>query len=159
METYDYYDAVRSDILMVLKDDADYYRDDLGYDDDYEDYTNDVDFDSLYDKLWIHDAVTGNASGSYTFNAWQAEEYLCHNMDLLSEAISEFGGELGNAVEQGAEYCDVTIRCYVLSQVLSELCDEWNEDNNERWALAKEREAAEEEESEEEEAEEDAEML
>lgn len=68
--------------------------------------------------------MTGNASGSYTFNTWQAEEYLCHNMDLLEEACAEFGEDVGNAVECGAEYCDVTIRCYLLSGAISDALDE-----------------------------------
>ena len=52
--------------------------------------------EALFDTLWAHDSVTGNGSGSYTFNAWRAEEYLCHNWDLMQEAMSEFGvTELG----------------------------------------------------------------
>lgn len=35
--------------------------------------------EQLRDDLWACDSVTGNASGSYTFNAWQAEENICHN--------------------------------------------------------------------------------
>ena len=35
------------------------------------------------------DSVTGNASGSYTFSAWQAEENLCHNFELLTDALEE----------------------------------------------------------------------
>ena len=70
------------------------------------------------DELWIDDSVTGNASGSYTFNMWQAEENLCHNMDELEEACNEFGQDIGEAIKQGAEYCDVTIRCYLLSRAI-----------------------------------------
>ena len=46
--------------------------------------------ESLYDDLWTVDSVTGNASGSYTFNRAEAEEYVNDNSDLLREAISEF---------------------------------------------------------------------
>lgn len=80
------------------------------------------------DELWNDDGVTGNASGSYTFNAWQAEEYLCHNMDELSDACEEFGQDIGEAVKQGAEYCDVTIRCYLLGQAISAAIDELEEE-------------------------------
>ena len=55
------------------------------------------------DNLWVDDSVTGNASGSYTCNAWNAEENLCHNMDELEEACNEFGQDIGEAVKQGVE--------------------------------------------------------
>lgn len=68
-------------------------------------------------------SVTGNASGSYTFSTWQAEENLCHNFELLTEALTEFGYDL-SYLEKGAEACDVTIRCYLLGQAISEVLDE-----------------------------------
>ena len=77
--------------------------------------------DDLYDDLFIEDSITGNASGSYTFNAWQAEEFLIHNMDLLIEACEMFGQDIGEAIKKGPEHCDVTIRCYLLSPALEEL--------------------------------------
>ena len=80
------------------------------------------------DELWINDSVTGNASGSYTFSTWQAEENLCHNMDELENACDEFGQDIGEAVKQGAEYCDVTIRCYLLGQAISAALDELEEE-------------------------------
>ena len=80
------------------------------------------------DELWVDDSVTGNGSGSYTFNTWQAEENLCHNMDELKEACTEFGQDIGEAVKQGAEYCDVTIRCYLLGQAISAALDELEEE-------------------------------
>lgn len=79
------------------------------------------------DDLWIDDSVTGNGSGSYTFSTWQAEENLCHNMDQLEEACDEFGQDIGEAIKQGAEYCDVTIRCYLLSLAISAAIDELEE--------------------------------
>ena len=80
------------------------------------------------DWLWTADEVTGNASGSYTFNTWQAEENLCHNMDELEDACDEFGQDIGEAVKHGAEYCDVTIRCYLLGQAISAALDELEEE-------------------------------
>lgn len=84
----------------------------------------------LYERMFIDDAITGNASGSYTYNTWKAEEYICHNMDLLREAVEEFGGDVGDAVERGAEYCDVTIRCYLLGQALAEVIEEVENEND-----------------------------
>ena len=77
----------------------------------------------LNDTLFTCDDVTGNASGSYTFNTWTAEEYLCHNFGLLEEALTDFGCDV-NYLGRGAEACDVTIRCYLLGQAISEVLDE-----------------------------------
>lgn len=80
--------------------------------------------EQLRDDLWACDSVTGNASGSYTFNAWQAEENICHNQDLFAEACDEFGSDAAELLRKGAEACDVTIRCYLLPQAISAALDE-----------------------------------
>lgn len=112
MEKYNYYDAVREDIRRYIED-------------------NEIEVNAenreeieerLNDELFVNDSVTGNASGSYTFNTWMAEEYLCHNLDLLAEACEDFGST-PNILED-AEGCDVTIRCYILSQCISDVLDE-----------------------------------
>lgn len=113
-DSYDYEQAVKDDVRYWIDEHIDF--------DDWDDW-DDL-RDHVYDECWVDDGVTGNASGSYTFNAWRAEINLCHNMDLLEEAADEFGGDLGEWVERGAEYCDVSIRCYLLS---SAVCDVINE--------------------------------
>lgn len=80
--------------------------------------------EKLNNDLWICDSVTGNGSGSYTCDAWEAEENICHNLDLLEEALDEFGSDKGYLLENGAEAADVTIRCYLLSSAISEVLDE-----------------------------------
>lgn len=82
--------------------------------------------DKLYNAFWTEDSVTGNGSGSYFFNRAEAEEAICHNLDLLGEAIRDFGCDV-DVLKSGAEACDVTIRCYLLGQVLSEVLDELEE--------------------------------
>ena len=80
-------------------------------------------FEPCYDQLWITDSVTGNASGSYTFNAWQAGEYVESNMGLAIAAFREFGSleDFAKRVDgKEWEFIDVTIRCYLLSEVLTE---------------------------------------
>ena len=82
--------------------------------------------EQLRDDLWVCDSVTGNGSGSYTFNRWTAETYICHNLDLLAEAVEEFGGNM-DVLKDGAEACDVTIRCYLLAQAIAAALDEVEE--------------------------------
>ena len=121
MERYDYLEAIKYDIKEYVLENHLLAR----YDDrdELELYLNDT--------LWIEDSVTGNGSGSYTFNSWKAEEYLCHNLDLLGEALREFGCDAGYLSEHGAEAADVTIRCYLLGQAISEVLDEeWVEKEN-----------------------------
>ena len=92
-----------------------------------EEEIEDLDSEELYDLLWTEDSVTGNGSGSYTFNTWKAEEYICHNMDLVQEAYEEFGYE-GIPKDTGAEAMDVTIRCYLLRQAIEEALEELKEE-------------------------------
>lgn len=80
--------------------------------------------EDLYDELWVCDSVTGNASGSYYRSTWKAEEAICHNWDILTEALSEFCCNDYNPIEKGAEWCDVTIRCYLLGECLHAALDE-----------------------------------
>ncbi len=112
--TYDYLSEETNDILAYIHDELNLEEFDTI--EELEEYLN--------ENLWTVDGVTGNASGSYTFSTWQAEEYIAHNMDLLEEACEEFGRDMGEAVKNGAEYCDVTIRCYLLSQAIGNALDE-----------------------------------
>ena len=85
----------------------------------------------LYDDLWIVDGVTGNASGSYTFNTWGAREYVLDNMELLQEMIAEFDIDSDTIVEKFINDCwewfDVSIRCYLLGQAIASALDELEE--------------------------------
>lgn len=93
---YNYLEAVTADVLDYINENNITVTNE----------TRDEVEQQLNDDLWACDSVTGNASGSYTFNAWQAEENICHNQDLFAEA------------------CDVTIRCYLLPQAISAALDE-----------------------------------
>lgn len=86
--------------------------------------------EALNDELWVCDHVTGNASGSYTFSTWQAEEYLAHNWGVLEEACAEFGADMGEEVKKGAENADVLIRCYFLGAAIDEVLPDFEEDFN-----------------------------
>lgn len=114
MERYDYREAMREDIYNYIREGID-LSDWCGKRCKLE--------EALYDQLWITDSVTGNASGSYTFSTYRAEEYIAHNWDLLEEALRELGGT-ESPIEMGAEWCDVTIRCYLLGDCISEVLDD-----------------------------------
>lgn len=121
MEKYDYLEAVTNDVKEYINSEIE--MSDYSDRDELEEYLN--------EHLWTCDSVTGNASGSYTFNTWRAEENLCHNLDLLGEAMAEFGGDASDILES-AESCDVTIRCYLLGQAISAALDElWEEPEEE----------------------------
>lgn len=118
MTTYNYLEAVTDDVREYIKNEI-----------DRTEWTGDREGleEHLNDTLFVDDSVTGNGSGSYTFNTWKAEENLCHNMDLLAEALEEFGDDL-SYLKMGAEACDVTIRCYLLGQAVAEVLDELEND-------------------------------
>lgn len=117
---YDYLEAVKADVKQYIEDNLDIENDILNG--EFED--KDAIEEYLNDTLWAADSVTGNASGSYTFNAYEAEENLCHNLDLLGEALREFGNGPEYLIENGAEAADVTIRCYLLGQAVAEVLEE-----------------------------------
>lgn len=116
MEKYNYLEAVKEDVKNYIEEHEIKVTAD-----------NRVEVEEhLNDELFINDSVTGNASGSYTFNAWRAEENLCHNLDLLKEALGAFCCALSTL--DSAESCDVTIRCYLLGQAIAEVLDEMEEE-------------------------------
>ena len=118
MEKYNYFEAVKNAVLDYINENeikvTTSNKEELA--------------EQLHDDLWANDSVTGNGSGSYFFNTWKAEEALCHNLDLLGEACEEFGST-ADLLKDGAEACDVTIRCYLLPQAISEALDELEEDD------------------------------
>ena len=114
MERYDYYKAVKEDAIDAIIESVNWNG---------VEYLEDE--DRIYNDLWVDDGVTGNGSGSYTFSSWEAEENVCHNLDLLGEALSEFGCD--GMKMNGGEWADVTIRCYVLGQVVGDAIEEARE--------------------------------
>lgn len=115
---YDYYEAVKQDVKNYIDNEITLS--------DYDD--KDELFQYLEAELWVNDDVTGNGSGSYTFNRWDAEENLCHNWDILEEIAKDWGTTSLDFFNP--EALDVTIRCYFLNDAISEVLDEM-EDNGE----------------------------
>ena len=122
MEKYDYLKAVKEDVSNFISNEIEPTQ--------FEDL--DALREYLNDELFCNDSVTGNGSGSYTFSTWKAEEYLCHNLDLLSEALEEFGSDV-SILKDGPEACDVTIRCYLLARAIDEVLPEKSWENFEEF--------------------------
>lgn len=118
---YNYRENVKDDCVEAIREWLSYHKDET------EGMSRDELREKLYDSFWIDDSVTGNASGSYTFSAYDAEQNIAGNWDLLGEAMREFGFEC-DAIEKGAEWADVTIRCYLLGECLDEAMDELDDE-------------------------------
>ena len=117
---YNYYENVKADVEDYINENKEYFKAT-----DLEELE-----EELNNQCWTSDSVTGNASGSYYCNSWKAEEALAHNWDLLLESLENFGQTDINPIEKGAEWCDVTIRCYLLSSAISDVLEEMNDNNN-----------------------------
>ena len=117
MENYNYLEQVTTDAKEAILENMEYWTF----------YDREELEEVAHDELWADDSVTGNGSGSYFFSTLEAEEAICHNWDLLADALTEFGGDT-DILRQGAEACDVTIRCYLLSQAIAAALDELEEE-------------------------------
>jgi len=120
---YDYNEAIKDSIRAYLENEFDWDRiteDELDTDEVKE---------LLEEELWTEDSITGNGSGSYTFNRYKAGEYVLDNMDLVNDMVQEFGVDNETVaekfLEKDWEYFDVSIRCYLLNQCIDEVVDEY----------------------------------
>ena len=86
----------------------------------------------LNDDFWINDSITGNGSGSFTFNREEAKENVLEDADTLLNACTEFCVDTRTIGEKFLneewEWMDVTCRCYVLGQAIAEVLDELEEE-------------------------------
>ena len=120
MKNYTYRESIKADVMNWVDDN----RAELeGLDHaDMEEF--------IYNSCWVDDSVTGNASGSYTFNRVQARDYFFSDLDsddyvrqmVHDGFISE--SEVGECViSSNWEKLDVCIRCYLLGEVVSEVME------------------------------------
>ena len=123
MEKYNYLENVTADAKAAILENMDMW----------EWHNREELEENANDWLWTADEVTGNASGSYTFNREAAKEYVTRSddgMDTLRDAVREFDCEheaFTAFMEENWEYFDVTIRCYLLGQAISAGLDEVEE--------------------------------
>ena len=107
---YNYREEMKKDICEAIKNN----------------YYDSIDYETLYDLMWIDDDITGNGSGLYTEQE-QAKQYVLENMPLAIDAFKEFdciNKFTQYLVDMDYESIDVTIRCYLLSECLQEVLDE-----------------------------------
>ena len=125
---YDYHQAILEDVIEYIRDEVDASE--------YED--RDALEEALNDELWTVDSVTGNGSGSYTFDRAKAREYVTGNLDLVQEMASDFcidAAELGkHFMEDDWEWFDVSIRCNLLGWAIGYALD-WLESDDRRQPL------------------------
>lgn len=112
MKKYDYYTAMYDDIDDYVKDNNI----------NLSEYGDDIDsiIEKLEEELWEEDSITGNGNFGYDTN-FNCEEYLCHNLDLLFEAINDFDFDTNYHhldKENLPKTLDSLIRCYILSSTV-----------------------------------------
>ena len=127
---YDYYYEVKEDVINAIF--SNYTKEEIA-----EKLLDKYAWaDELNDDLWTDDAVTGNGSGSYTFNRAKAAEYVIDNPDLVEEMVKEYcvSAETvaGKFLASDWEYFDVSIRCYVLGSAIEEAIEEVKHDFSDR---------------------------
>lgn len=116
---YNYLESMKEDIKQYIEENI-----------NIKDYESQEDAEEkLHDELWTEDSVTGNASGSYTFNRELAKSYVMDNLDLLKESAQAFCCKDRAEkwlFDEAFEDADVTIRCYLLTYALNEVLDEFD---------------------------------
>lgn len=120
---YNYIDAMVEDINRIWMD-GDQYRYGSWGDCD----TFDQLIDQMYDDLFVDDSVTGNGSGSYTFNSYDAMEFIYGNEYLFNDAAADFC-LTDEAIAKHIfdyEWIDVLIRCSLLCQALQEWAERYD---------------------------------
>lgn len=126
MQKYNYLEAVKDDVKTWLVDNSSQFEKIK----DNNKIDGVIDWDSVKDDLnetlWNEDSITGNGSGSYTFNREKAREYvLSDGLQYLEDLVGEGWltyESIGKAVTSyDFEGLDVSLRCYFLSQAIEEV--------------------------------------
>ena len=93
-------------------------------------WTKDTSIDDIYDELFVADGVTGNGSGSYTFNHYCAAKNVSDAIwdDDIVCALGEMGVNVNEFIDScDPEGLDVSIRCAILSHVMGDLEEHFDE--------------------------------
>lgn len=136
MEKYDYYDAVKEDVLNAIKEDDELLPRE---DEDRTDYE-----ERLTDALWASKVTVKGPFAYYFKDEEDAIAAIMTNLDLCREAYQKFGLDVdavafmsnirsADAFMLNICSADVTIRCYILSSVIHDIIEEkpWFDDEEE----------------------------
>lgn len=124
MKNYDYLEAVKEDVKTWLMDNSSQFEEIKS--------NNKIDGvidwdgvkDDLNETLWTEDSITGNGSGSYTFNSEKARNYVLDGdgwqylEDLVNEGWITYESIGKDVTNYNFENLDVALRCYFLSQAI-----------------------------------------
>ena len=126
MKNYNYLETVKEDVKTWIMDNSSQFEEIKN--NNKTDGVIDWDGvkDDLNDTLWNEDSITGNGSGSYTFNSKKARDYVFSDgLQYLDDLVNEgwltcesIGKDVTNYDFEGL---DVTLRCYFLSQAIEEV--------------------------------------
>lgn len=117
MEHYNYYDAVKEDVIKAIEEDDELLPRE---DEDMMDYQQ-----RLKDALWASE-VTGNGDYAYYYSEEEnAISAVMWNLDLCKETYIDFAIE-DDAVDfmSNVRAADVSIRCYVFPSAIDAAIDE-----------------------------------
>lgn len=126
MQNYNYLEAVKDDVETWLVDNSSQFEEIK----DNNKIDGVIDWDGVKDDLneilWNEDSITGNGSGSYTFNREKAREYvfddgLQYLEDLVNEGWLTYEDIGKDVTNYNFESLDVSLRCYFLSQAIEEV--------------------------------------
>lgn len=127
MKNYNYLEAVKEDVKTWLEDNSSQFEEikDNNKIDGVIDWEGVK--DDLNETLWNEDSITGNGSGSYTFNSEKARSYVLDGdgwqylEDLASEGWLTYESIGKDVTSYNFESLDVALRCYFLSQAIEEV--------------------------------------
>lgn len=126
MKNYNYLEAVKEDVKTWLMDNSSQFEEIK----DNNEIDGVIDWDGVKDDLneilWSEDSITGNGSGSYTFNREKARDYvLSDGLQYLKELVDEgwltYESIGKDVTSYNFESLDVSLRCYFLSQAIEEV--------------------------------------
>ena len=127
MQKYNYLEAVKDDVETWLVDNSSQFEKIK----DNNKIDGVIDWDGVKDDLneilWNEDSITGNGSGSYTFNSEKAREYVLYGdglqclEDLVGEGWLTYESIGKDVTNYDFESLDVSLRCYFLSQAIEEV--------------------------------------
>lgn len=126
MKKYNYLEAVKDDVETWLVDNSSQFEEIK----DNNKIDGVIDWDGVKDDLnetlWNDDSITGNGSGSYTFNREKARDYVFNDglqylEDLVDEGWLTYESIGKYITNFDFESLDVSLRCYFLSQAIEEV--------------------------------------